>query len=464
MGAALRSLGLSGSELRKTTLPTRPCAPFLLRLLTANRERQLWRGPRRDILKGLEIAGVSGHGGYSDHNLGGGGQSCKRFHRCSPFPVGQASLPAGKARAAARGWEGGTGEGVEPSLQQSHFSPRVSNPRPPEPTASAGTSAVAALFPLVNRMGEVSHPGFLLVGGAVIPRIPAPCHRPRPRRAVIGHAGRGSRVRVALKGHSGKCALGAKFQSCAAWAGGVAGTLLNFFPSGTDLPCELRDSRGAKLPGHAPRSRSGSSTSSRVLRAPQDGTACTGAATRSLSLSPGFSDETSRPPNALCEDVAGTRERAGCGETLCHPREPPRSPRGSRACPSPALVASWRRAALAPIHTRLGSSGCTGTVVSLTPGHTNLGTHQGITNSATEPEIQVCEPGAWRHSSNAADPPAASRAEVSLTLPRSRGSRCAKENFEGRNEMQQRWGAVAFLEGWVSVEVRLGPNSAPQLH
>lgn len=76
----LCSLGFSGSELRKTTLPTRPCAPRLLRLLTANRERQLWRGPRRDILKGLEIAGVSGHGGYSDHSLGSGGQSRKRLH------------------------------------------------------------------------------------------------------------------------------------------------------------------------------------------------------------------------------------------------------------------------------------------------------------------------------------------------------------------------------------------------
>lgn len=68
------------AQLGKTTLPTRPCAPCSLRLLTANRERQLWRGPRRDILKGLEIAGVSGHGGYSDHSLGGGGQSRKRLH------------------------------------------------------------------------------------------------------------------------------------------------------------------------------------------------------------------------------------------------------------------------------------------------------------------------------------------------------------------------------------------------
>ena len=58
---------------RKTTLPTTPCASGLLRLLAANRERQLWRGPRRDILKGLEIAGVSGHGGYSDYSIGGGG-------------------------------------------------------------------------------------------------------------------------------------------------------------------------------------------------------------------------------------------------------------------------------------------------------------------------------------------------------------------------------------------------------
>lgn len=77
-----------------------------------------------------------------------------------------------------------------------------------------------------------------------------------------------SRVRAVLKGRSGKCALDAKFQSCAAWAGGMARTLLNFSPSGTDLPYELRDSLGAKLPGHAPRSCSGFSTSSKVLRVP----------------------------------------------------------------------------------------------------------------------------------------------------------------------------------------------------
>lgn len=221
----------------------------------------------------------------------------------------------------------------------------VSNPRPPAPTASAGTSAIAALFPLVNRMGEVSHRGFLLAGGAVTPRMPASCHRPRPRRAVIGQAGRGSRVRATLKGRSGKCALGAKFPSCAVLVGGVAGTLLNFSPSETGLPCELRGSRGAKLPGHAPRSRSGSSTSSRVLRAPQDGTTCMGAATRSLSLGRGFSDETCRPASGLCGDAAGTRERPGCGETLCHPPEPPRSSRGSQAHPSLAFDAPWRGAA-----------------------------------------------------------------------------------------------------------------------
>lgn len=218
-------------------------------------------------------------------------------------------------------------------------------------------------------MGEVSHRGFLLAGGAVTLRMPAPCHRPRPRRAVIGHAGRGSRVRAALKGRSGKCALGAKFPPCAALVGGVAGTLLNFSPSGTGLPCELRDSRGAKLPGHAPRSRSGSSTSIRVLRAPQDGTTCMGATTRSLSSDRGFSDETCRPASGLCGDAAGTRERAGCGETLCHPPEPPSSSRGSQARPSLALDAPWRCAALAPIHTFLGSSGYTVIVVSLAPGH-----------------------------------------------------------------------------------------------
>lgn len=150
MGATHRSLGLSGSEQGKTTLPRRPCAPSLLRLLTANRERQLWRGPRRDILKGLEIAGVSGHGGYSDHSLGGvrGGQFPERLHRCSPFPVGQAPLPAGEARAAACRWEGDTGEGTEPNLLQSHFRPRVSNPRPPAPTASAGDLGCSRSFPI----------------------------------------------------------------------------------------------------------------------------------------------------------------------------------------------------------------------------------------------------------------------------------------------------------------------------
>lgn len=193
MGATLRSLGLSGSEQGKTTLPRRPCAPGLLRLLTANRERQLWRGPRRDILKGLEIAGVSGHGGYSDHSLGGvrGGQCLERLHRCAPFPAGQAPLPAGEARDAACGWKGNRGEGTEPNLLQSHFSPRVSNPRPPEPTSSAGTLAVAAPFLLGNRMGEVSFSDFLLAGSTVIPRMPAPWHSPRPSRSVIGHAGRG---------------------------------------------------------------------------------------------------------------------------------------------------------------------------------------------------------------------------------------------------------------------------------
>lgn len=193
MGATLRSSGLSGSEQRKTTLPRRPCAPGSLRLLTANRERQLWRGPRRDILKGLEIAGVSGHGGYSDHSLGGvrGGQSLECLLRCSPFPAGQAPLPAGETQAAACGWEGDTGEGTEPNLSQSHFSPRVSNPRPPEPAASAGTLAEAAPFLLGNRMGEVSLSCFLLAGGTVTPRMPVPWHSPRPSRAVIGHAGRG---------------------------------------------------------------------------------------------------------------------------------------------------------------------------------------------------------------------------------------------------------------------------------
>lgn len=193
MGATHCSLELSGSEQRKTTLPRRPCAPGSLRLLTANRERQLWRGPRRDILKGLEIAGVSGHGGYSDHNLVGvrGSQCPERLHRCSPFPAGQAPLPAGEARAAACRWEGDTGEGTEPNLLQSHFSLRVSNPRPPEPTASAGTLAVAAPFLLGNRMGEVSISDFLLVGGTVTPRMPAPWHSPRLSRSVIGHAGRG---------------------------------------------------------------------------------------------------------------------------------------------------------------------------------------------------------------------------------------------------------------------------------
>lgn len=246
---------------------------------------------------------------------------------------------------------------------------RVSNPRPPAPTASAGTSAVAVLFPLVNWIGKVSHLGFLLAGGAVTPRLPAPCHRPRPRRAVIGHAGRGSRVRAALKGRSGKSASGAKFPSCAALVGSVAETLLNFSPNGTGLPCELRDSRGAKLPDHTPRSRSGSSTSSWVLRAPQDGTTCMGAATRSLSPGRDFSYETCRPASGLCGDAAGTRERAGCGETLCHPPEPPHSSRGSHARPSLALGAPWRCAALAPIHIPLGSSECTVTVVSLAPGH-----------------------------------------------------------------------------------------------
>lgn len=91
----------------------------------------------------------------------------------------------------ACGWKGDTGKGTEPNLLQSHFSSRVSNPRPPEPTASAGTLAVAAPFLLGNRMGEVFLSGFLLAGGTVIPRMPAPWHSPRPSRSVIGHAGRG---------------------------------------------------------------------------------------------------------------------------------------------------------------------------------------------------------------------------------------------------------------------------------
>lgn len=182
-----------------------------------------------------------------------------------PFQLGKPRFQQVRPGLRPAGGREARGKGLSQNLSQSHFSPRVSNPRPPEPTASAGTWAVAVPFPLVSRMGEVSHRGFLLAAGTVTPRLPAPCHRPRPSCTVIGQAGRGSRVRASPKGRSGKCAQGVKFQPCVAWAGGVARTLLNFLHGGTDLPCELRDSRGAKLPGHAPRSRSGSSTSSRVL-------------------------------------------------------------------------------------------------------------------------------------------------------------------------------------------------------
>lgn len=68
------SPGLPCSVTRETTLPTTLCASGSLRLPVANRERPPWRGPKRDILKGPGIAGVSGHGGYSDYSIGGGGQ------------------------------------------------------------------------------------------------------------------------------------------------------------------------------------------------------------------------------------------------------------------------------------------------------------------------------------------------------------------------------------------------------
>lgn len=55
-------------------------------------------------------------------------------------------------------------------------------------------------------------------------------------------------------------------------------------------------------------------------------------------------------------------------------------------------------------------------MINLIRGHTNPRTPQGITNSAMEPEDQVCEPGAWELSYNAADL-TASRAEVTLGLP-----------------------------------------------
>lgn len=62
--------------------------------------------------------------------------------------------------------------------------------------------------------------------------------------------------------------------------------------------------------------------------------------------------------------------RAGCGETLCHSPELPRSSQGSQARPSPTRAAPRRCAALAPIHTGLGSSGCTVTMINLTWGTT----------------------------------------------------------------------------------------------
>lgn len=65
----------------------------------------------------------------------------------------------------------------------------------------------------------------------------------------------------------------------------------------------------------------------------------------------------------------------------------PSAPQSYTRC-SPALRSAG------PIHTRLGSSGCTVAMTNLTRGRTNPRKPQGITNSAMEPEVQVCEPGA----------------------------------------------------------------------
>lgn len=168
---------------------------------------------------------------------------------------------------------------------------------------------------------------------------------------------------------------------------------------------ELRDSSRAELPGHAPRSCSGSSTSGWVL-------ACAPGRDRvhgyrdpiPIPWTGASVTRPAEPASTLCGDAAGT-QRAGCGETLCHPREPPRSSRGSQARPSPAHAALLRSSVLAPIHFRLGSLGCTVAMINLIPGRTNPGTRQGITNSAMEPGIHVCEPGAWGLGYKAIDPP-----------------------------------------------------------
>lgn len=136
--------------------------------------------------------------------------------------------------------------------------------------------------------------------------------------------------------------------------------------------------------------------------------------------------------------------------------EPALSYQGSQARPSPTRAAPGRCAALPPIHTRLGSSGCTVTMINLTRGHTNPRTTQGITNSAMEPEVQVCEPGAWEISYNAADPLTASRAEVTLGLPGMGAAVVLEKTLKEERK--------CYKDGmWLGVEVRMGPNSAPQL-
>ncbi|MEJ1279387.1 sideroflexin 5 [Cricetulus griseus] len=89
-----------------------------------------------------------------------------------------------------------------------------------------------------------------------------------------------------------------------------------------------------------------------------------GAATRSPSPGRGFSDKTSRPASVLCRDAAGTRERAGCRETLCHPpgaaallQRVPSATQSRTRC-SQALRSAGPRSHCS------GSSGCTVTVTS----------------------------------------------------------------------------------------------------
>lgn len=129
------------------------------------------------------------------------------------------------------------------------------------------------------------------------------------------------------------------------------------------------------------------------------------------------------------------------------------SSQGSQVRPSPTCAAPGRCAALAPIHTRLGSSGCTVTMINLTWGHANP-RNPGITNSAMEPEVQVCEPGAWELSYYAADPQTASRAEVTLGLPGVGTADVLEKTLKEERKCYK--GGM-----WLGLEVRMVPNSAP---